>query len=111
MTRDPEVKRKSKEDGTETIIAKFDLAVTRKYRKNGEADTDFFHCTTFGKQAEFIENYFRSGSRVLVVGRVQNNNYTNKQGDKVYGFNVITEDVEFAQKKNSTDEKLPLEGR
>ncbi len=99
MTRDPEIIRKQKEDGSEMVIARFDLAVGRKQK--GEADSDFFHCTSFGKQAEFIENYFHSGSRLLVIGRVQNNNYTNKDGNKVYGFNVITEDVEFAQKKNS----------
>lgn len=50
-----------------------------------------------------MERYFHQGSRVLVVGRVQNNNYTNKQGDKIYGFDVITEDVEFGEKKKSAD--------
>ena len=61
----------------------------------------FFHCTSFGRQAEFVERYFHSGSRVLVIGRVQNNNYTTKEGSKVYGFSIITEEVEFAQKKSA----------
>lgn len=87
--------------------AKFDLAVSR--RQKGEQEADFFHCVSFGRQAEFVEKYFHSGSRVLVVGRVQNNNYTNRNGDKVYGFNVITEDVEFGQKKNS-ERKAQMEG-
>ncbi len=126
VTREPEIKRKGRDDGKDMVIAKFDLAVNRKYKKHGEPETDFFHCTSFGKQAEFVEKYFHSGSRLLVVGRVQNNNYTNKQGDKVYGFNIITEDVEFGQKKNSkteehdedaadfspvSNEELPFEGR
>ena len=68
---------------------------------DGEADADFFHCTSFGRQAEFVERYFHSGSRVLVIGRVQNNNYTTKEGSKVYGFSIITEEVEFAQKKSA----------
>ena len=79
MTRNPKTTRKRKEDGTETVTTKFDLAVNRKQK--GESDTDFFHCTSFGRQAEFVERYFHQGSRVLVVGRVQNNNYTNKRGE------------------------------
>ncbi len=97
MTRDPQVVRKKGQDGSDMVVTKFDLAVSR--RQKGEQEADFFHCVSFGRQAEFVEKYFHSGSRVLVVGRVQNNNYTNRNGDKVYGFNVITEDVEFGQKK------------
>lgn len=101
VTRDPETTRKQKEDGSQTIITKFDLAVTRRQKREGDSNTDFFHCTAFGRQAEFVEKYFHSGSRMLVTGRVQNNNYTNKDGNKVYGFNVITEEIEFAQKKSN----------
>jgi single-strand DNA-binding protein len=97
MTRNPKTTRKRKEDGTETVTTKFDLAVNRKIK--GENDTDYFHCTSFGRQAEFIEKYFHKGTRVLVVGRLQNNNYTNKQGERIFGFDVITEDVEFGEKK------------
>lgn len=107
MTRDPQVTRKKGQDGSDMVVTKFDLAVSR--RQKGEQEADFFHCISFGRQAEFVEKYFHSGSRVLVVGRVQNNNYTNRNGDKVYGFNVITEDVEFGQKKNS-DRKVHTEG-
>ncbi len=124
MTREPKTTRKKNEDGNEVVITKFDLAVNRKMKREGDADTDFFHCTSFGKQAEFVEKYFHSGSRVLVAGRVQNNNYTTKEGNKVYGFSIITEEVEFAQKKSAAkvvedadgfssvpDENLPFEGR
>ena len=124
MTREPKTTRKKNEDGSETVITKFDMAVNRRAKREGDADADFFHCTSFGKQAEFVEKYFHSGSRVLVVGRVQNNNYTTKEGNKVYGFSIITEEVEFAQKKSVgksaeeadgfssvADENLPFEGR
>ena len=76
MTRNPKTTRKTAEDGNEVVITKFDLAVNRRSKRDGESDADFFHCTSFGKQAEFVERYFHSGSRVLVIGRVQNNNYT-----------------------------------
>ena len=124
MTREPKTTRKKYEDGSEMIITKFDLAVNRRNNHEGNADADFFHCTSFGRQAEFVEKYFLSGSRVLVVGRVQNNNYTTKGGNKVYGFSIITEEVEFAQKKSaeksvddadgfssSADEQAPFESR
>ena len=79
MTREPKTTRKKYEDGSEMVITKFDLAVNRRNKQEGNADADFFHCTSFGRQAEFVEKYFHSGSRVLVVGRVQNNNYTTKE--------------------------------
>ena len=124
MTRNPKTTRKTAEDGSEVVITKFDLAVNRRSKRAGEADADFFHCTSFGRQAEFVEKYFHSGSRVLVIGRVQNNNYTTKEGSKVYGFSIITEEVEFAQKKSAekpankesdfsfvADEDQPFDGR
>mgnify|MGYP000401038121 FL=1 len=124
MTRNPKTTRKTAEDGSEVVITKFDLAVNRRSKRAGEADADFFHCTSFGRQAEFVERYFHSGSRVLVIGRVQNNNYTTKEGSKVYGFSIITEEVEFAQKKSAeklankdsdfssvSDEEQPINGR
>ena len=124
MTRDPKTTRRTNEEGNENVVTKFDLAVNRKGKHDGNSDADFFHCTSFGRQAEFVEKYFHSGSRVLVVGRVQNNNYTTKEGNKVYGFSIITEEVEFAQKKSAGntvagaddfssagDEQVPFESR
>jgi single-strand DNA-binding protein len=108
MTREPRTTRKKNEEGKEVVITKFDLAVNRN--NNREAEADFFHCTSFGRQAEFVERYFHKGSRVLVIGRVQNNNYTTKDGDKVYGFSIITEEVEFAQKKSAGKEADRADG-
>ena len=104
MTRNPKTTRKTAEDGSEVVITKFDLAVNRRSKRDGEADADFFHCTSFGRQAEFVERYFHSGSRVLVIGRVQNNNYTTKEGSKVYGFSI----GDFS---SATDEDQPFDGR
>lgn len=108
MTREPKTTRKKNEEGKEVVITKFDLAVNRN--NNRETEADFFHCTSFGRQAEFVERYFHKGSRVLVIGRVQNNNYTTKDGDKVYGFSIITEEVEFAQKKSAGKEADRADG-
>lgn len=100
MTADPELTRKPGKDGKESIYAKFQVAVGRRQKQKDGADTDFFNVTAFGRQAEFVEKYFHKGTKMLVEGRVQNNNYTNKEGAKIYGFDVIAENIEFAQKKS-----------
>lgn len=98
LTRDPEIRYSQ---GTNMAVAHFGIAVNRKFAKDGETDTDFFNCTAFGKTAEFIEKYFHKGSRIFLTGRVQNDNYTNKNGEKVYSVQIIVEDVEFGEKKNA----------
>lgn len=100
LTRDPEIRYSQ---GTNMAVAHFGIAVNRKFAKDGEIDTDFFNCTAFGKTAEFIEKYFHKGSRIFLAGRVQNDNYTNKNGEKVYSVQIIVEDVEFGEKKSSQE--------
>ena len=82
LTRDPEIRYSQGENSL--AIARFSIAVNRRFSRQGDTDTDFFNCTAFGKQAEFVEKYFRKGSRMLLSGRVQNDNYTNNNGEKVY---------------------------
>jgi len=102
LTRDPEM-RVSQGDNA-LNIAKFSLAVDRRFQRNGEKETDFFNCTAFGKQADFVDRYLKQGTKILLVGRVQNDNYTNKEGQKVYDVRIMVEDIEFAESKNaSTD--------
>ena len=98
LTRDPEV-RYSQGD-SQMAIARFSLAVDRRYKKQGDETTaDFFNCTAFGKQAEFVEKYLKKGIKVVVTGRIQNDNYTNKDGQKVYSVQIIVEEIEFAESK------------
>lgn len=99
LTRDPEMRTSQGENALN--IARFSLAVDRKYQKNGEKETDFFNCTAFGKQADFVDRYLKQGTKILLVGRVQNDNYTNKEGQKVYSVNIIVDEIEFAESKNS----------
>ena len=100
LTRDPEVRYAQ---GSNMAIARFSLAVNRRFPREGEPDSDFFNCTAFGKTAEFVEKYFHKGSRMSLVGRVQNDNYTNKNGEKVYSVQIIAEEVEFAERKSTAD--------
>lgn len=98
LTREPEVSSST----SGTTFARFSIAVDRKFKKEGEPDADFFNCTSFGKQSEFVERYLKKGTKVVVTGRLQNNNYTNKDGQKVYDIRVMVEEIEFAESKNSS---------
>ena len=101
LTRDAEVRYLSGEKSI--AIAKFSLAVDRRFKREGEAEADFFNCTAFGKQAEFVEKYLKQGTKILLTGRVQNDNYTNKEGQKVYSVSIMAEEIEFAESKGNSD--------
>ena len=98
LTRDPEISSST----SGTTFARFSIAVDRKFSRDGEPDADFFNCSAFGKTAEFIERNIHKGSKILVSGRLQNNNYTNKEGQKIYDVRVVVEDVEFGESKKET---------
>ena len=97
LTRDPEV-RYSQGDNT-TAVARYTVAVDRRFKRDGEPTADFIPCVLFGRSAEFAEKYFRQGMRVSVSGRIQTGSYTNKDGVKVYTTEVIVEEQEFAESR------------
>jgi len=101
LTRDPEVSYSNTNNST--ALAKFNLAVDRRFKRAGDsAEADFFNCIAFGKQAEFVEKYLKKGTKILITGRIQNNNYTNKEGQKIYSMQIIAEETEFAESKNAS---------
>ena len=97
LTRDPEV-RYSQGDNA-TAVARYTLAVDRRFRRDGEPTADFIPCVVFGRSAEFAEKYFHQGLKVVVTGRIQTGSYTNRDGNKVYTTDVVVEDQEFAESK------------
>ena len=99
LTRDPEVRYSQGENAT--AVARFTLAVDRRFRRD-DASTDFIGCVAFGRNAEFIEKYFRQGTKALITGRIQTGSYTNRDGQKVYTTDVVVEDQEFAESKNNS---------
>lgn len=101
LTKDPEVRYSQGQNST--AIASFSVAANRKFKRDGEPDADFFNCTAFGNQAQFVEKYLKKGTKILLSGRVQNDNYTNKEGQKVYSVRIIVEEIEFAESKASSD--------
>lgn len=100
-TKDPDIRYTQNEQPM--TIARFNLAVDRRFKKEGEQSADFISCVAFGKTAEFIEKYVFKGTKIAVEGRIQTGNYTNKDGVKVYTTDVVAENVEFAGAK--TDSK------
>ena len=99
LTRDPEVKYTQGENTM--AIARYTLAVDRRFKRDGEASADFISCVAFGRQAEFAEKYLRQGIRIVVTGRIQTGSYTNRDGNKVYTTDVVVEEQEFAESKNA----------
>lgn len=94
LTKEPDIKTTSA-----GMIARFSVAVDKTYKK-GEAD--FFNYTAFGKKAEFVEKYLHQGTKVVITGRVENDNYE-RDGRKVYGFAFIADEIEFAESKKAQE--------
>ena len=100
LTRDPEIRYSSGDNSM--AIARFSIAVDRRFRRQGEnSEADFFNCTAFGRQAEFVEKYLHQGTKILLSGRIQNDNYTNREGQRVFSVQIIAEEIEFAESKNA----------
>ena len=97
LTRDPEVRYSQGEQAT--AIARYTLAVDRRFKRDGDQTADFIGCVAFGKLGEFAEKYLRKGTKVVVTGRIQTGSYTNKDGQKVYTTDVVVEEQDFAESK------------
>lgn len=86
--------------------AKFNFAVNRKFKRDGEPEADFFQCVAFGKIAEIFEKCnVGKGIKLLIDGEVRNNNYTDKDGVKHYGTQVIVNSFEFCESKGSAGQQ------
>lgn len=97
LTRDPEVRYSQGESAN--AVARYTLAVDRRFKRDGDATADFINCVSFGRAAEFAEKYLRQGVKIAVTGRIQTGSYTNKDGVRVYTTDVVVEEQEFAESK------------
>lgn len=103
LTKDPEVRYSQGEQST--AIARYTLAVDRRFKKEGEPSADFINCVAFGRSAEFAEKYLRQGTKIAITGRIQTGSYTNREGQKVYTTDVVVEEQEFAESKKQDSEE------
>ena len=97
LVRDPDVRYTQGQE--QMAIAKFTLAVDRRFKKEGEQSADFISCTAFGKNGEFVEKYLHKGTKIALEGHWQTGSYTNKDGNKVYTNDCIVEGLDFAESK------------
>lgn len=95
FTRDPEIKYTD----SGISIARFILAVDRRFKQENSPQADFVSCVAFRKTAEFIEKYFTKGMKIELCGRIQTGSYTKEDGTKVYTTDVVAESVGFAESK------------
>ena len=97
LTRNPEVRYGAGENST--AVARYTIAVDRRFKRDGEQNTDFIGCVAFGRNAEFAEKYLRQGTKIVLTGRIQTGSYTNRDGQKVYTTDIVVEEQEFAENK------------
>ena len=100
LTRDPEVRYGAGENST--AVARYTIAVDRRFKRDGEQNADFIGCVASGRNADFAEKYLRQGTKIVLTGRIQTGSYTNRDGQKVYTTDIVVEEQEFAESKAAT---------
>ena len=111
LVRDPETRytsRNSSQD--EMAVARYTIAVDRRFKAEGQQSADFISCVAFGSQGEFAEKYLNKGMKIVVTGRIQTGSYTNKDGQKVYTTDVVVEEQEFAESKKASGQQDTEDG-
>ena len=99
LVRDPEVRYTQ---GAEPVaVARYTLAVNRRFKGQGEQEADFINCVAFGKNAEFSEKYLKKGQLISVVGRLQVRSWDDQNGQKRWSTDVVVEEQHFAESKSS----------
>lgn len=113
LTRDPEIRYTNSQAGEPMCIARYTLAVDRRFARRNSGDNqqtaDFISCVAFGKIGEFAEKYLKQGTKIAVSGRIQTGSYTNKDGQKVYTTDVVVEECEFAESKGTTQQSTNIQ--
>lgn len=103
LTADPSLRYGQGEKPT--AIARYQLAVNRRFKRQGEPEADFLPCVAFGKAAEFAEKYFRKGLKIVISGRIRTGSYTNRDGIKVYTTDIVVEEQDFAESKAAAGQR------
>ena len=101
MCDEPEISYSQGENAT--CVARYRLAVNRRFNKDGEQQADFINCIAFGKLGEFAEKYLHKGVKIAVTGRIQTGSYKNKDGNTVYTTDVVVEEHEFCESKSQSN--------
>lgn len=101
LTKDPDIRYS--QGANTTCVARYTLAVDRKFKQEGQPTADFINCIAFGKLGEFAEKYLKQGIKIAVTGRIQTGSYKNKDGNTVYTTDVVVEEQEFCESKSQSN--------
>ena len=104
LTRDPDVRYT--QGDRPLAVARYTLAVNRRFKRDNEPDADFINCVAFGRAGEFAERYLKKGTKIVVSGRIQTGSYTNKEGMRVYTTDVVIEEQDFAESKAAAAQNM-----
>ena len=101
LTRDPELRY----TGSNVPVASFSIAVDRDFGRgeNGEKQTDFINVSAWRQTGEFVSKYFTKGSMIVVSGRLQMRDYTDRDGNRRTAAEVVAENVYFGERKRRDD--------
>lgn len=103
LTRDPDIRHTKTQKGEDYVVARYTLAVDRRFKREGDEQTaDFISCVAFGKNGEFVEKYLSKGKKISVDGHIQTGSYTDRDGKKIYTTEVVVEYCEFAESRKDT---------
>ena len=109
LTRDPELSQTP----TGTEMARFSIAVNRRFAKEGQQQADFINCTAWRQQAEFICKHFKQGSMIAVTGSIQTRSWNGQDGKKCYATDIVVDEVYFTGSKadsGTSAKNAPAEG-
>lgn len=106
LTKDPEIRYAGV--GEPIAIARYTVAVSRRFKKEGQAEADFINVVSYRKAAEFIEKYFKKGQMIAIVGRLQVRSWDDSEGKRHWSTEVITDEIHFAGGKNEAPQAAPL---
>ena len=101
LVRDPELRR----TGTGVAVASFRVAVDRDYapKDGGERKADFIDCVAWRQTGEFISKYFTKGRMIIVDGRLEMRDWTDKDGNKRTSAEVVVANAYFGDSKRDND--------
>ncbi|MDR1688791.1 MAG: single-stranded DNA-binding protein [Clostridiales bacterium] len=105
LTRDPETRYS--QSAEPLAICRFSVAVSKRFKREGEPDADFISCVAFGKTGEFVDKYFKKGKKIGIIGRINTHSYEDQTGQRKYVTDVIAEEVEFVERKDASDGGKP----
>ena len=104
LARDPDIRYS--QGGEPMCVARFTLAVTRRFKREGDADADFISCVSFGKQGEFVERYLKKSMQISLCGRIQVREYTDNTGQRKWSTDVVAEEIQFAESRAAFEARV-----